>query len=84
MPDFTRVAGAITPIFGNILINEASSLATFASYAGVSALAVIAAAALPFDTLGRDADSGQQRATEKSPLVGEKREPLMVAAKERV
>ena len=73
-----RVSGIITPSIAWILLDECSSAATFLAYAAAGAIGTASALALPFDTLGRDADVAERggdqkqflaRPTEKSPLV---------------
>ena len=52
-------------VVGEVLINDTSSLVTFSVYSAVISIAIGAAAMLPFDTLGRNADG---HARENSPL----------------
>jgi putative MFS transporter len=54
---FTRLAGAITPSVGQVLLDSTSSFTTFAVYGIGCALATVLAALLPFETKGRDADA---------------------------
>ena len=80
-----RVFAAITPLTGQLLLDDTSALATFLLYSATGFAGVVAAALLPYETLGRDADNLRPDgsrvtqtpnqhaagpiATEKSPLV---------------
>ena len=54
----TRVGGTVTPAVGQLLLERStSSLPTFLVYTTSCLVGALAAAALPFETLGRDADA---------------------------
>ena len=64
---FTRVAGVITPLFGQLLLEYTSGLATFGAYAVASFIAAIAATLLPVQI---PSEGGKRiDRTEKSPLI---------------
>ena len=68
---FTRIAGCITPLDGQILI-ELTALSAFSAFAVAAFVAMLAAIALPFDTWKRDADAAEatpRERTEASPLL---------------
>ena len=70
---FTRVAGCLTPLVGQLLLEYTSGLATFGTYSVCSLLAFFCATLLPPEidemTRRRNARSRQTRQTEKDPLI---------------
>ena len=46
---FTRAAGCVTPVMGQILVERTSGLATFGTYAQSAVLAVVCSWLLPFE-----------------------------------
>ena len=56
---FTRLGGAITPTIGQVLLDHTSSVVTFSVYAAGCLVSALLTALLPFDTLGRDPDTGE-------------------------
>ena len=70
---FTRIAGAITPVAGQVLLEGTGPMYTFMVYGAGCALATAASLALPFETRGRDADAEEESAA----LTAREGEPLL-------
>jgi len=72
---FTRLAGAITPSVGQVLLDSSTSFVAFTVYGVACLLAAVLAMLLPFDTRGRDADAIERARLEKpseiTPLKGQ-------------
>ncbi len=66
---FTRLAGALTPYVGQEMLDKTSGVTTFMVYAAGSGLAFLLSVALPFETLGRNADTIEAERAEASPLI---------------
>ena len=66
----TRLSAALTPTVSQMLLDDATSLVTFSSYALSCAGAALLCTLLPFETLGRDADAAERAGgpKESSPL----------------
>ena len=63
----TRLAGALTPYVGQVLLEGSSPFGAFAVYGAGCAGAAALAWALPFETKGRDADAVERQRLEGKP-----------------
>ena len=69
---WARIGGVFAPIIGQLLLDYAATLPTFGTFAAAGLVGTLATLALPFDTLGYDADTAslQRRGGASPPNYG--------------